>query len=144
MDEEEFRENAQAIQAHLGILQSAIHRIASNSAASKTACITLVSAILVIVADKGKPNYAWIALIPTLLFFILDAYYLGLEKGFRNAYNEFIGKLHKRTLAESDMYVVAPKGNQALLLLQSTYSFSVWPFYLTLLGMIYVAYRCVL
>ena len=118
--------------------------MASNSAASKTACITLVSAILVIVADKGKPQYAWIALIPNLLFLVLDAYYLGLERGFRNSYNEFIRKLHVKSLTSEDMYVVAPQGRQWRLLLESLLSFSVWPFYITLLVMIYVAYRCVL
>jgi len=144
MEDNETQVNAQAVQAHLGILQSVIQRMASNSAASKTACITLVSAILVIVADKGKPQYAWIALIPNLLFLVLDAYYLGLERGFRNSYNEFIRKLHVKSLTSEDMYVVAPQGRQWRLLLESLLSFSVWPFYITLLVMIYVAYRCVL
>lgn len=49
------KENSQAIQTHLEITQSVIQRMAVNSASCKTWCITLVSAILVIVADKGKP-----------------------------------------------------------------------------------------
>jgi len=50
----DFKENPQVVQSHLTILQAVIQRMASNSASSKTWCVTLVSAILVIVADKGK------------------------------------------------------------------------------------------
>lgn len=138
-DGAEFKENSQAVQSHLTILQSVIQRMANNSASSKAWCITLVSAILVIVADKGKPQYAWIAVIPTLLFLILDAYYLGLELGFRNAYNAFIKKLHSEALSANDLFVVVPQGNQLTLFALSLFSFSVWPFYLTLLAMIYAA-----
>jgi hypothetical protein len=127
-----------AVQSHLGILQSVIQRMSMNSSSAKAWCITLVSAILVLVADKSKPQYAWIAAIPTFLFFVLDAYYLGLEKGFRAVYNDFICKLHGNDLAVSDLYQVSPKGSVFLLLMKSILSFSVWPFYLTLVAMIYV------
>ena len=134
-----FKENSQAVQSHLGIIQNVIQRMASNSSSSKAWCITLVSAILVIVADKGKPNYALIAVIPTFLFLILDAYYLGLEKGFRNSYNEFIGKLHINQINSEDLFAVKPKGNLIKLFFKSIISFSVWPFYTTLFLMIYIA-----
>jgi hypothetical protein len=136
-DEPTFKENSQAVQSHLTILQSVIQRMANNSASSKAWCITLVSAILVIVADKGKPHYTWIAVIPTLLFFVLDAYYLALEKGFRNAYNNFISKLHSEALSAADLFVVVPQGWMFGFFAKSIVSFSVWPFYVTLFGMIY-------
>ncbi|MDA8622080.1 hypothetical protein N9L48_05465 [Psychrosphaera sp.] len=129
---------AASIQTHLGILQNVIQRMASNSSACKTWCVTLVSAVLVIVADKGKPDYAYIALLPTIMFTTLDVYYLALEKAFRNAYNEFISKLHKRTLMEEDLYSVAPKGDMSNLQLQSLKSFSVWGFYLSLAVLIFI------
>jgi hypothetical protein len=50
--------------------------MAANSASCKGWCIAITSAILVLVADKSKPDYALIALIPILLFLALDAYYL--------------------------------------------------------------------
>ena len=64
----EFKEDSQAVQSHLGILQNVIQRMASNSSSAKAWCVTLVSAILVIIADKGKSEYALIAVMPTLLF----------------------------------------------------------------------------
>lgn len=124
--------DAASIQTHLGIIQNVIQRMASNSSACKAWCVTLVSAILVIVADKGQPNYAYIALLPTFVFAALDAYYLSLEKAFRNSYNEFISKLHNKSLTEADLYSVAPKGDVSKLQWESLKSFSVWGFYISL------------
>jgi hypothetical protein len=135
----DLRENSEAVEAHLTIMQSVIQRMAGNSTSAKTWCITLVSAVLVVVADKGKPQFAWLAVIPTVLFLVLDAYYLGLEKGFRKSYNTFIDKLHGRELKPADLYVVEPEGDLLKLGVEALRSFSVWPFYVTLFIMIYLA-----
>jgi len=137
-DKFKIREDSPSVQSHLNILQNVVQRMASNSSASKAWCITLVSAILVIVADKGKSHYALISIIPTILFFVLDTYYLALEKGFRNSYNDFINKLHSEEIKTEDLFDVKPKGKLASLFWESIKSFSIWPFYLTLLLMIYV------
>ena len=91
-----------------------------------------MSAVLVIVADKGKPDYAWIAMLPTFVFAALDTYYLALEKAFRSLYNDFISKLHRKSLTENDLYSVIPKGNMSHLQWESVTSFSVWGFYISL------------
>ncbi len=83
-----------AVKAHLDIMQGVIQRMAANSASCKTWCISLVSAILVVAADKGKPQLVWLALLPTLMFFLLDTYYLAFEKGFRDSYKDFVLKVH--------------------------------------------------
>ena len=134
----EYSENSLAVQSHLGIMQSVIQRMAANSTSCKAWCITLVSAILVIVADKGKPQYSLIAIVPTALFLVLDSYYLALEKMFRHSYNNFIEKLHDGKVMASDLYAVSPHGSQFKNFFVSMLSFSIWPFYLTLLVMIWV------
>jgi hypothetical protein len=143
-EEDSLKENSQAVQAHLAITQSVIQRMASNSASCKTWCITLVSAMLVLIADKGKPEYAWLALIPIVLFFALDTYYLTLEKMFRLSYNAFIDKLHRGNVVASDLYAVQPSGSLSRIILASVLSFSIWPFYLTLLVMVLIAKKVVL
>ena len=127
---------AASIQTHLGIIQNVIQRMSSNSTSCKAWCVSLVAAILVIVADKGKPEYAWIALLPTLVFTALDAYYLALEKAFRNAYNSFIAKIHNKQLIEEDLYAIDPVGNMSHLQLEALKSFSVWGFYVSLVLLI--------
>lgn len=132
-----------AVQSYLTILQGVIGRMASNSAAAKTWCIALVSAIIVVIADKEQPRYVWIALVPVGLFFLLDAYYLGLERQFRERYNAFIGKLHEDAAEVDDVFIVTPGGGlsgtmKAALL--ACGSVSVWPFYV-LLALTLVAVR---
>ncbi len=125
-----------SIQTHLGIIQNVIQRMSANSSNCKAWCVSLVAAILVIVADKGKPEYAWISLLPTIVFTALDAYYLALEKAFRNSYNIFITKIHKKQLTEEDLYAVTPVGKMSQLQLEALKSFSVWGFYLSLIVLI--------
>jgi hypothetical protein len=139
-----------AVQKYLDILQGVINRMAGNSSNCKSVCITLVSAIVVVIADKGKPTFAWIALIPVILFCLLDAYYLGLEQGFRVTYNEFVKKLQNGVATSKDLFVIIPKRTvkkrqeDGLTLLEvkafspvygtlkALISFAVYPFYLTL------------
>lgn len=140
----DLTEASPSVQTHLGIIQGVIERMASNSTSTKTWCIALVSAVLVTVADKGKPDLALLALIPTILFLALDAYYLALEKGFRNSYKCFVRKVHDGTLTPDDLYSVIPEGRAFVLQLETLRSFSVWGFYGTLVLLILVARSIVL
>ena len=137
-DRLEIEADSASIQTHLSILQNVIQRMASNSSSCKARIVTLVSAVLVIIADKGKPQYAWIAILPTVLFTALDAYYLALEKGFRASYNQFISRLHGKSLKEEDLYSVLPLGKMSNLIIEALKSFSVWGFYLSLFILIVI------
>ena len=133
--------DSNSVQSYLNILQGIITRMATNSANCKTLCVSLVSAILVVIADKNKPNYAWIALIPIVLFFLLDSYYLGQERSFRDIYNKFISDLHSGNVETDRIFVLKPlKGmNVVNSLFASSISFSVYPFYLTLVLTVIIA-----
>ena len=131
------------VQSHVSILQAVINRMAANSAGCKTWCITLVSATIIVIATIEKPDYVWIALIPILLFFFLDAYYLGLERRFRARYNDFISKLHSNSVTVNDLFMVTPEAGARktfLSTLGACTSISVLPFYLVL-GLMLVAVR---
>ncbi len=128
-----------AVQSYLTILQGVINRMAANSSSCKTWCVALVSAIVMVVADKAKPEYVAIAIVPLLLFLFLDSYYLGLEKRFRDRYNDFIRKLHSGEATVEDLFIVTP-GQGASVFAKATaaalISLSVWPFYGLLAGML--------
>ena len=79
-----------SVRGRLSLLQGVINRMAANSSSCKTWCISIVAAILLLVARADTAAYALLALIPSLLFFYLDAYYLTHEKAFRDAYNAFV------------------------------------------------------
>ena len=130
-----------SVQSYLSILQGVIGRMGSNSAGCKTWCIALVSAIVVIISDKANPNYIWATLIPIALFFFLDAFYLGLERRFRERYDEFIKKLHKGETTVEDLFIVALEKGLCKTLeatFRAAVSISVWPFYVFLIGMLVI------
>ena len=129
-------EASPSVHAHLGILQDVIQRMAGNSASCKTWCITLVSALLVIVAGQGRDELARIAIVPTVLFWALDAYYLGLEKAFRASYTDFLRKLHSGNAKADDLYAVVPAGNHSSHQIDALKSFSVWGLYVTVLALV--------
>lgn len=133
--------DSNAVQSYLNILQGIITRMATNSASCKTWCISLVSAILVVIADKNKPNYVWITLIPILLFFLLDSYYLGQERSFREIYNNFVKELQSGEITIEKLFILKPSRgmNVVKLLFDSSLSFSVYPFYLTLIITVIIA-----
>ena len=131
-----FTADSAAVQTHLSILQAIIQRMAANSASCKGWCIALVSAVLVLVADKGEPDFALIALIPALLFPFLDTYYLDLERRFRDAYGAFVEQLHTGHLDSTSLYDVKPEKRRWAGFAACLLSVSVWPLYSALIGMI--------
>ena len=63
-----------ALQTHLRMMQDVITRMASNSASCKTWCVTLVTAVLVLIVrleESVNPEYALIALVPTIAFLLI-------------------------------------------------------------------------
>ncbi len=135
--------NSPPVQSYLTILQSVIARMATSSGSCKTWCITLVSAVIVIIADKGKPTYVWISVMPIVLFALLDAYYLSLERDFRDIYNRFIRRMHTGDAKVDDIFFVAPKKGVAITsfdILKAACSISIWPFY-SLLALMLIVMR---
>ena len=144
-DDGSFDAESSAVQTHLTIMQGTVQRMADNSRYCKVWCVTLVAAILVLVARTGRAEHALIALIPTALFYLLDAYYLMLERRFRTSYNAFVEKVHAGQVFTSDLYTVAPHGSAAREFAWSMFrSFSVLPFYVALVGTVLLAWWLIL
>ncbi len=127
-----------AIQTHIDILQNVINRMASNSVNSKTLAITIVSAIIVLLIDKSKTDGFYIAYIPLFMFFFLDCFYLGLERYFRDLYNNFIESLDSDDFNSTSVYKL--HGPKTLLekvkcTVLGAWSFSTLPFY-AILGLL--------
>ena len=120
----------QAAQSHLNMLQAIIQRMSTNCTSCKTWCVTLVSGLMVVLYSIRI--FFPLILVAIFLVFIFGAYYLSLEKRFRDAHNSFIKKMHEGTLVVSDLFVMAPSGDQKKAFFKAMLSFSVWPFYITL------------
>lgn len=131
--------DAPAVMKHVDMYQGIINRMAGNSSECKKWALGLVSAIMVLVAEKGIIDAAALAAIPILLFWFLDAYYLGLERQFIAANKIFLDDLHEGRLTSDRLYRVKadrllPSGFGSALV-----SWAVWPFYLGMLGLVGLA-----
>jgi hypothetical protein len=76
---------------HLEMIQSIISRMNSNSFSVKAWSVGLVSALFVLAAEHSNERYAIFALLPALVFWGLDAYYLRTERLFRKLYDAVRG-----------------------------------------------------
>jgi len=99
-----------AVIKHLEILQGIITRMAGNSAACKTWALTIITGILALSIDKNCIPI-WVSLIPAIMFFALDSFYLGLERHFIGLQREFVGKLAAKTIEMRDVYIIKSKRN---------------------------------
>lgn len=133
-----------ALQSFLDMNQGIINRLANNSASCKTWCITIVSAIAVIIAglDAFKPDHIWISTIPLVLFLMLDSYYLALERHFRDIHKVFVEKVHSGNAKNEDLYVFSKLKGWELLVatIKAIRSFSILPFYGLLIAIVITVY----
>lgn len=123
-----------AVQSHISMLQGIINRMAGNSANCKNWTVTIVAAMLVQLVDKEMqlPN-AWLCLIPVGLFYLLDCYYLGLERATIKVQKDFLDKLSKNEEYVTQIYRVGALGNRYAQLcntIKSICSPSTTPFYM--------------
>jgi hypothetical protein len=85
------REIVPVVEKHLDLIQAAISRMAGNSFQMKAWNVALASAAVGFAATKDShPRAAFLAVIPSFVFWLLDAYYLRLEKAFRELYKQAV------------------------------------------------------
>lgn len=73
---------------NLELIQGVINRMANNSFLLKGWVVTLVVGILALASKDTDKQYFWIAYIPILMFWFLDAYYLQQERLYRSLYEK--------------------------------------------------------
>lgn len=82
---------------YIEMLQGNIERMAGNSANCKTWMVTIVSALIALQCSIDDSNW-WILLgiLPIVLFWYLDVYYLHLQRGMRNLETDFLNMLRDK------------------------------------------------
>lgn len=73
---------------HMEFIQATICRLNTNSFQLKCGMITILAALLTFFASSTNRFYVIIAIVTTVLFWGLDAYYLQQERKFRGIYND--------------------------------------------------------
>jgi hypothetical protein len=73
----------------LEIVQAIIARLANYGTMLKNYCITLVTAVSGFAVTLQKPGIALLSLLPIIVFSMLDAQYLRIERRYRALFNVF-------------------------------------------------------
>jgi hypothetical protein len=91
---------------HLKMIEDVVTRLASNSFSLKGWSVTIVAALLALsTAVADRIAVMEVSIVPLLMFWILDGYYLDQERKFRVLYEEV------RAKAEADInFSMVPSG----------------------------------
>lgn len=119
---------------YISLLQESINRMASNSANCKTWLLTLVAAILALQLTREElRNILWVALGLIVLFYVLDSYYLGLERKFRSLEKSFVEAVKQNETDDlpDDIYSfnIKSMNDKRSTTCSALWSSSTWPFY---------------
>ena len=126
---------------HLEFIQAIIARQASNAFLLKTWSVTLVAALFALAAKDVNASFAYLALVPVLMFWGLDAYYLWQEKRFRDLYNWVRLGMKSITLQQRDEigpFILQPSKvprhhrSRRANWPNALFSRTIWPFYMVL------------
>ena len=94
---------------HLDYIQTTITRMGQNSFQAKTWGITIVSGLLDFMLSQSDHKLKIVCIITsivvTCLFWLLDAYYLHLERGYRALYNIAAKLVRGKTVQDYDMRI---------------------------------------
>ena len=124
-------DNAAAI-AHLNHIQAIIARLAGNSLQCKTWCLAIVGALLGLAGASKNPTVALIAIIPVVIFSLIDAAYLGREKAFRGLHGKMAALIQRGEYSRSNCFdLTIPSTDRHYR--AGLRSWSVWPIYSGLL-----------
>lgn len=75
---------------YLEFIQGVITRMNSNSFTIKTWMMTILAAFIALYANSQNEWYLLLATGPILIFWFLDAYYLKMERQYRQLYNHAV------------------------------------------------------
>ena len=82
---------------HLELIQGVINRLSTNSFLLKGWSVTIVSALFALLAADGRTAFIFLVYVPTIVFWVLDGFFLWQEQLYRKLYD------HVRVLKDDDI-----------------------------------------
>lgn len=139
---------------HLELIQSVISRMATNSFAIKGWTVTLIAGLMALsAATASEKLFFFIAYVPAFAFWILDSYFLSLEKIYRKIYTYTAHDL----LTEQEHYSLDKNIYISRFRDENNYEYSglnhianccfnktIWPFYLGLIALVSLIFKLAL
>jgi len=98
-----------AVTTHINLLQGIINRLANNSSACKTWCLTLVGALLSLAGATHTPAIVTFALVPVVIFGFVDMMYLAQEKAYRDLYGTVVKAVREGSYSRAQAFDASAK-----------------------------------
>jgi len=128
------------VQHNISYLESIINRMASNSANCKNWLLAIIAAGAALQPTANAiTDKVLFALIPTILFCILDSYYLGMEKCFRDIMSSFVNEARKSGNGyEALLYIFEKRTvcDDIFSVFKGFFSIATWPMYVVIVVVI--------
>ena len=135
LDSEQSVEITEARIHHLEIIQDVISRMANNSFLLKGWSITIVGALSALAASKDmNTGVIILALLPAILFWCLDGFYMRQERLFRQLYNDIVNSIHHGNGNEVPLFCLDTRlcATKVKSGFRALFARSVWPFHSTM------------
>ena len=113
---------------HLEMIQGVVGRMSTYSASKKNYCLTLVTGVSGLSISLDRPLMGLLAVAPILLFAVLDAQYLRIERRYRWLFDQ----VRESDWGVAPTFSLSPDGAPNVGLHRLLFSWSVWSFYLPL------------
>lgn len=125
--------------AHLGMIQGVIVRMGSNAFALKALAVTIAAAVIALAGARqsGMEIFPLAGLLPVVLFWMMDAQYLHIEKCFRELYDAV---RRGEDVEQFSMNYTPYKKRVDGLLKLIVWNWSITPFYATVSLVLVAAY----
>ncbi len=123
---------------HLELIQGVINRLAGNSFYMKGWTVVLLSALLVLVVREDQGDLSLLGLLPVLVFWGLDAYFLRQERLFRALYDRV--RLIDEAEIDFSMDVGVVRADPRLTWIRALVSRTLIPFYGALTVVVIIAW----
>lgn len=127
---------AEIKEKHLEIVQGVVNRLAYNSFFIKGWAITLLTGLMAVYAASGDKVFIILAIVPILLFWFLDSYYLWQERLFRRLYAEIVAGSYP-----SDFSINIEKINKSdISYIGVVFSKTIFPLYFIIILLLVIIY----
>lgn len=134
-------ENNQNKISHLQMIQSIIDRMGKNSFSLKGWAVGVMVAIYAF-AGQNFNKAVIVTLIPLIIFWILDSYYLMLERKYRRLYDEVRNKDNNKIDFDMNFNNVSLKMGEIkkFEFIRNIFSKTEWPFYVVCIAVTLIIY----
>lgn len=127
--------------SHLQMIQSIIDRMGKNSFSLKGWAVGVMVAIYAF-AGQNYNKAVIVTLIPLMIFWILDSYYLMLERKYRRLYDEVRNKDNNKIDFDMNFNNVSLKMSEIkkFEFIRNIFSKTEWPFYVVCIAVTLIIY----